>query len=152
MKSSWVFTLLMFTIISCSSNKHPEFEYSGGALHVALDNEPSTFISRNVDDAYSAEVLYQVMECLVSFDPKDLSVVPKIAKSWEISPDGLSYEFVIRKGILFHPHEVFGSEKERELTVEDVKKTIELICSKGETGSAGTAFSFVFEKYLNFIL
>ena len=148
MKSSWVFTLLMFTIISCSSNKHPEFEYSGGALHVALDNEPSTFISRNVDDAYSAEVLYQVMECLVSFDPKDLSVVPKIAKSWEISPDGLSYEFVIRKGILFHPHEVFGSEKERELTVEDVKKTIELICSKGETGSAGTAFSFVFEKYL----
>ena len=109
MKSSWVFTLLMFTIISCSSNKHPEFEYSGGALHVALDNEPSTFISRNVDDAYSAEVLYQVMECLVSLDPKDLSVTPQIAKSWKISPDGLSYEFTIRNKILFHPSSVFSS-------------------------------------------
>ncbi len=148
MKNSWIFTFLIVTLISCSGNKHPEYEFSGGALHVALDNEPATFISRNVDDVYSADVLYQVMECLVSFDSKDLKIVPKIAKSWEISPDGLTYEFEIRNDVLFHPHDIFSSDEDRKLTVEDVKNSIELICSRGETGSAGTAFSFVFEKYL----
>ena len=70
-------------------------------MHIAIDNEPSTFISRNVDDIYSADVLSQVMEGLVSLDPKDLTVMPRIAKSWKISPDGLTYEFIIRNDIHF---------------------------------------------------
>lgn len=148
MKNFWCFIFLTITLFSCNSGKNPLFEYAGGSIHIALDNEPATFISRNVDDIYSADVLNQVMECLVSFDPKDLTITPKIAKSWKISPDGLTYEFVIRKDVMFHSHDVFSSDEDRLLTVEDVKKTVELICSKGETGSAGTAYSFVFEQYL----
>ena len=148
MKFLSCFIVLIIALYSCNSGKKPLFEFAGGSIHIALDNEPATFISRNVDDIYSADVLSQVMECLVSLDPKDLSVVPKIAKSWTISSDGLTYEFLIRKDVLFHPHEVFTSNEERKLTVEDVKKTIELICSKGETGAAGTAYAFVFEQYL----
>ena len=149
MKFIWCFILLIITLYSCNSGKNPLFEFSGGSMYIAIDNEPATFISRNVDDKFSADVLSQVMEGLVSLDPKDLTVVPRIAKSWKISQDGLTYEFIIRNDILFHPHDVFTSDDERILTVEDVKKTIELICSKDETGLAGTAYTFVFEQFLN---
>lgn len=113
-----------------------------------LENEPGTYLTRDVNDVYSADVLNQVMECLVSLDPKDLTVVPQIASSWKISSDGLNYEFVLRKDVMFHPHSVFGSDEDRILTAEDVKSSIENICSKNGAGNAGTAYSFVFEQYL----
>lgn len=113
-----------------------------------LENEPGTYLTRDVNDVYSADVLNQVMECLVSLDPKDLTVVPQIASSWKISSDGLNYEFVLRKDVMFHPHSVFGSDEDRLLTAEDVKSSIENICSKNGAGNAGTAYSFVFEQYL----
>ena len=46
-----------------------------------------------------------------------LNVVPSIAKSWDVSEDGLEYTFYLEEGILFH--------NGRELTAEDVKFSIE---------------------------
>lgn len=148
MKNSWLFSLFIILLVSCNNNKNPEFENAGGSIKLSLDNEPSSFISRDVNDVYSANVLMQVMECLVSLDPKNLNVVPQIAKSWTVSPDGITYEFTLRKNVYFHEHSTFNSDEDRLLTGEDVKKTIELICSKDEGGMAGTAYSLVFEKYL----
>jgi oligopeptide transport system substrate-binding protein len=135
-------------LISCNSNNSKQFDNAGGKISLSIDNEPSTFISRDVSDVYSANVLSQVMEGLVSLDPKDLSVVPQIASSWKVSSDGLTYDFTIRKDVKFHPHSVFKSDDERNVTTNDIKKTIEYICSNGEVGNPGTAYTFVFEKYL----
>jgi ABC-type transport system substrate-binding protein len=38
---------------------------------------------------------------LVTLD-KDLNIVPDVAKSWEISPDGLTYTFSLHEGVMFH--------------------------------------------------
>ncbi len=140
--------LLLFFLFSCSNNKTPLFENAGGSIKLSLETEPATYISRDVSDVYSANVLSQVMECLVSLNAEDLTIEPQIAKSWKISSDGLSYEFTLRNNVLFHPSSAFTSDKERILTVEDVKKTIELICTQDESGSPGTAYSLVFEQYL----
>lgn len=43
---------------------------------------------------------------------------PDLAESWEISPDGLSYVFKIRKGVKFHN---IAPVNGRELNAEDVK-------------------------------
>ena len=49
-----------------------------------------------------SEVLYDnVFEGLVQF-AADGSAVPKLAASWEISADGLSYVFHLRQGVHFH--------------------------------------------------
>ena len=45
------------------------------------------------------------------------SMAPSLAESWSVSPDGLVYEFVLRKGVKFHNGEL--------LTAEDVKFSFE---------------------------
>jgi peptide/nickel transport system substrate-binding protein len=44
-------------------------------------------------------------------------MAPSLAESWSVSPDGLVYEFVLRKGVKFHDGE--------PVTAEDVKFTFE---------------------------
>ncbi len=148
MKFFWFSLLFMTVLFSCSDGKHPLSEFAGGSIHMSLDNEPATYISRDVNDIYSMTALSQVMECLVSLDPKDLSIVPQLASSWKVSKDGLSYEFTLRKDVMFHPHAIFSSDEDRLFTAEDVQKTVEYICSKNQSGDPGIAYSIVFEKYL----
>ena len=45
------------------------------------------------------------------------SMAPSLAQSWSMSPDGLVYEFVLRKGVKFHNDE--------PVTAEDVKFSFE---------------------------
>ena len=59
---------------------------------------------------YSVTVIQQVFDGLVQFD-KDLNIIPAIAKSWKISPDGLTYTFYLREGVKFH--------NGREVTAKD---------------------------------
>lgn len=53
---------------------------------------------------------------LVRFD-QDLNVIPCMAERWEVSPDGKSIKFFLRKGVRWHDGQ--------ELTAEDVKFTFE---------------------------
>jgi peptide/nickel transport system substrate-binding protein len=50
---------------------------------------------------------------------KELEVVPSLAESWEMTPDGLSYTFRIRQGVRFHTG--------KDLAPEDVKWSLEYI-------------------------
>ncbi|PYN13115.1 MAG: hypothetical protein DME05_19670 [Candidatus Rokuibacteriota bacterium] len=57
-------------------------------------------------------VLYAVHDALVKPMPGN-PLAPSLAESWSVSKDGLSYEFVLRKGVVFHNGDPF--------TAEDVK-------------------------------
>lgn len=46
-------------------------------------------------------VMRNVCEGLVNYDPITLEPVPALAKSWEISDDGLVYTFNLREGVTF---------------------------------------------------
>jgi len=74
---------------------------------------PDTFVYQTFGDADSldpawdyetagGEILELVYERLVYYDKDKLTIVPELAESWEVSPDGLIYTFHIRKGIKFH--------------------------------------------------
>jgi oligopeptide transport system substrate-binding protein len=141
---------IVFTVLinSCSSESEKQFEFAGGAISMSIENQPSTFIPRDVSDYYSAVVLTQVMEGLVSMNPKDLTIQPQIASKWEISDDGLTYEFDIRKDIYFHPNKQLSDKSDRLLTVEDVRYSIEMACSKNSSGQAPHAYSFLYKDAL----
>lgn len=128
-----VFIILFFALFlfGCSKNERQQFEYSGGTLRMALDHEPSTFIARNATDYYSAVILSQVMEGLVSLDPETSTVTPQLAKSWTKSSDGLTYTFELRENVLFHPHPQL-SESDRVFSAKDVVKAFEVACTMDE--------------------
>ena len=65
-------------------------------------------------------------ETLVSWaqQDQDQGYYPRLAERWEMSKDGLIWDFYLRKGIQFH--DGWG-----EFTAEDVKYTIELMGSDG---------------------
>src|SRR5499426_1009591 len=62
------------------------------------------------------KVLYALHDAMVKPMPGN-PMAPSLAESWAVSKDGLVYEFVIRKGVVFHNGD--------PLTAEDVKFTFE---------------------------
>jgi peptide/nickel transport system substrate-binding protein len=62
------------------------------------------------------KVLYAVHDAMVKPMPGN-PMAPSLAESWTAAPNGLSYEFVLRKGVVFHNGDPF--------TAEDVKFSFE---------------------------
>ncbi|MET3292524.1 UNVERIFIED_CONTAM: peptide/nickel transport system substrate-binding protein [Brevibacillus sp. OAP136] len=77
--------------------------YGGLADAIALD--PAI-----VDDGPSYIVTTQVFERLLSFKPGSFEVQPALAESYEVSPDGLTYTFALRKGVKFHDGTDFNAD------------------------------------------
>lgn len=74
---------------------------SGGSIVYATDREPTCLDPHNFGDMPQTYVARQYLDSLVS-EKSDGSVVPWLADSWEISPDGLTYTFTIKQGVKFH--------------------------------------------------
>ncbi|HEY9104010.1 ABC transporter substrate-binding protein [Chitinimonas sp.] len=69
-----------------------------------------------------------VFNRLVEFERGATRVIPGLAEKWDISADGLSYTFHLRKGVKFHSNESF--KPSRELNADDVLFTFERMLSK----------------------
>lgn len=82
---------------------------SGGRLVVALRAEPKTLNPLTAIDAPSREVIGTMQADLVHINRATQLTEPALAKSWKISPDGLRYTLVLRRGLNFsdgHPLDV----------------------------------------------
>src|SRR6266516_2535361 len=64
---------------------------------------------------------------LVRFDG-DMNVVPELAESWQISPDGLAWTFKLRQGVKFHDGQ--------EFTSADVKFSFDRLLEKSQSGKS----------------
>jgi peptide/nickel transport system substrate-binding protein len=61
-------------------------------------------------DLYQRVVEYRVMESLVTYDPETLETMPLLARSWQVSPDGLSVTFRLREGVTFSDGQPFTAD------------------------------------------
>ncbi|MFO1350140.1 MAG: ABC transporter substrate-binding protein [Gammaproteobacteria bacterium] len=75
---------------------------------------PQLYTAGTTFDA-SAHPLYNR---LVEFERGDTKVVPALAESWEVSTDGLTYTFKLRKGVKWHAGKTFTPS--REFNADDV--------------------------------
>ena len=64
------------------------------------------------------DVSRQIYDRLALFELGTTNVIPGLAESWEISPDGLTYTFKLRKGVKFHTTKTFTPT--RDFNAEDV--------------------------------
>lgn len=140
--------LLLVIILSCNSNTKKEFEFAGGTIQMCLENDPFTFIPFEAEDYNSAEIMRQIMEGLVSFDPKSIEITPQIASEWKVSENGLTYSFTLREDILFHAHDELSSKDDRTLKASDVVATFHKICAKNSEGKATSGYNFIFKETL----
>jgi peptide/nickel transport system substrate-binding protein len=121
MRKKWVFCLplllLLIFLSGCDgSTKRGAVHYSGqgkpaygDALVEGSIGEPSTLIPVLASDSASSEVAGLVYNGLVRYD-KNLKLEGDLAKSWDISPDGLIITFHLRRGVKWHDGHEFTSK------------------------------------------
>lgn len=90
----------------------------GGTLNIVLNAEPPTLVALSTVATPSLSVSGKVTEGLLKYD-FDLNPQPQLATAWEVSPDGKTYTFHLRKGVKWHDGQDFTSA--------DVAYSIELL-------------------------
>lgn len=108
---------------------------SGGDLVVGITTDVVTldpWKATQFQDVY--DVLPQIYGTLTEFDKK-LNVVPGLAKSWDVSADGLTVTMHLRSGVKFHSGAAFTSA--------DVVSTLTKIMDPATVAVARTALANV---------
>ncbi|MFP5252371.1 MAG: ABC transporter substrate-binding protein [Actinomycetes bacterium] len=83
---------------------------SGGTFVFAGSAEPVTLDPAFASDGESFRVARQMYEGLVGTEPGTADPAPLLAKSWEVSEDGLTYDFTLETGVKFHDGTDFNAE------------------------------------------
>jgi peptide/nickel transport system substrate-binding protein len=94
---------------------------SGGLLRVGILMRPPHFDIHQAGTIGTLGAMGCMFDNLIRHNPLDggKTIIPDLAQSWEISKDGKTYTFFLRKGVQFHD----GAE----LTAYDVKATFDRI-------------------------
>ena len=98
-------SLLIALILFSCGNKNSDNEN----LKIFKYNESAGILT--LDPIYAKDLPHiwacnQIFNGLVAFDD-EMNVVPAIAKSWNISDDGMTYTFILRDDVYFHEDECF---------------------------------------------
>ncbi len=87
-------------------------------LVVCSEASPDALNSALTDSNTSFDVSEQIADRLVEMEIGGSKVIPGLAESWTISPDGLHYTFKLRHGVKFQSSSKF--KPTRELNADDV--------------------------------
>lgn len=101
---------------------------TGGTFRFNIVETPNSLDPAWIRDTASHEASAPLHDGLIEFNPVTLELVPCLAESWEISPDGKQYTFHLRKGVFFHDDPCFTNGVGRELTAQDFKYSFERVC------------------------
>lgn len=85
-------------------------------LVIILPNDFTTLDPQKLPSTLEINFCANIFDTLVTVD-ENHQIQPNLAESWEVSPDGMSYTFHLKKGVKFHNGE--------ELKASDVVYTVE---------------------------
>ncbi|HET6227440.1 MAG TPA: ABC transporter substrate-binding protein [Bacteroidia bacterium] len=144
MKSVFFYATIALVIFSsCSSSQKKEtriaFKYNEMGAVTSLDPAYASSFE-------NIRVVGQLYNGLVSLSDS-LSIQPDLAKSWEISSDGLTYTFHLRGNVYFHANKCFegAKDKGRLATATDFVYTFNRL-KDPRTSGATSLLSCVQEK------
>lgn len=92
-------------------------------LVFCAETAPEGFDPALWDSASTYNVTRQIFQGLVAFKRGGVEIVPALASKWEISADGLSYTFHLRKGVRFQHTDYFSPK--RMFSADDVVFTVQ---------------------------
>lgn len=79
-------------------------------LIYAQGAEPRGLDPALVDDGESAKVMINIYDGLLKYNKDSTKVEASLAKSWDVSPDGLTYTFHLQEGVKFHDGTAFDAD------------------------------------------
>jgi peptide/nickel transport system substrate-binding protein len=109
-----VFGVLVFRDAELAGAAGPEGQITWG-VHVSL--APTWFDPAETPGIITPFMLLYALHDAIAKPMPGNQMAPSLAESWTAAPDGLSYEFVLRKGVKFHNGD--------PVTAEDVKFSFE---------------------------
>jgi peptide/nickel transport system substrate-binding protein len=109
MKIRRFLALLLLLPVTLAAGGGSATAQPAGTLVVGLVAEPVNLDPAQVTDFNSNRVGRRIVEPLVTFAEETTQIVPGLAESWTVSPDGLQYTFKLRKGVKFHDGTPFNA-------------------------------------------
>ncbi|RWR07478.1 ABC transporter substrate-binding protein [Paenirhodobacter populi] len=82
---------------------------AGGRANVVIQPEPPSLMLGLVQNAPTQQIAGNIYEGLLRYDAK-LEAMPSLAKSWEVSDDGLTYTFHLEEGVKWHDGAAFSAD------------------------------------------
>ncbi len=99
------FTITVALTTAASAQQAP---VHGGVLQAIVQPEPPVLTTAFNTSFPIGTVGTNILEGLLAFDDKQ-QLQPALARSWEVSPDGLSVTFHLREGVKWHDGQPFTS-------------------------------------------
>lgn len=126
----------LLLLFSCGGRKDREKGFF-------LYNESSGIAT--LDPAYAKNqsimwAVHQLYSTLVEVD-QDLQVVPSVARSWEVSADGLVYTFYLRNDVYYHNDACFPGGRGRKLVAGDVVFSFNRVLDPATSSSGAWIFN-----------
>jgi peptide/nickel transport system substrate-binding protein/oligopeptide transport system substrate-binding protein len=103
----------------------------GGEIVITYKDDVATLDPAIGYDWQNWSMIKSLFDGLMDYEAGTTTLRPDLAESYEISPDGQTFTFKLRKGVKFH--------NGREMTAEDVKYSIERVVNPA-TQSPGQGF------------
>lgn len=96
--------LLLFSLLLSAAPLHAE-----GVLRIPYVADIGTFDPDNGFETGAMSAINSVYEGLVQYEPGSTKIVGLLARSWDISDDGLTYTFHLAEGVRFHDGTPFNA-------------------------------------------
>jgi peptide/nickel transport system substrate-binding protein len=113
---------------------------SGGTLAIGIESDTDVLDPHRAGGWVTYRVNRQMFEALVDEDLSKTSeeapvpdIIPGLAESWDISPDGLTYTFHLRSGVTFHD----GTDFDADAVVVNVRRVTDPSFEFYDARSAG---------------
>jgi oligopeptide transport system substrate-binding protein len=137
-RNNVVFLFALFVLYGCHNNdseNNSVFCYNESNGITSLD--PA--FSRDIEVMWATN---QLFDGLVELD-SNMAVVPCIARSWEISPNGLVYTFHLRDSVYFHASPLFEDTAGRKVVASDFVYSFQRLLDPQIASPAGWIFSSI---------
>jgi peptide/nickel transport system substrate-binding protein len=112
---------MALTAPTSAAEKKAGAEQKGGEVKAKAAKKGGTLVfgrggdSVGLDPAYETDgnsfmICDNVLEALIFYKEESCDLEPGLAESWQVSPDGKTYTFKLRKGVKFHDGTPFNAD------------------------------------------
>lgn len=101
--------LTLLTLLPSHPSQAAETPRRGGVLTAIVQPEPPNLTVALQQSSPTQLVASKIYESLLTYS-FDLKPLPSLARSWEVSPDGLTYTFHLQRGVTWHDGRPFSAD------------------------------------------